>query len=194
MGTYGRNFDFRQSPIPQHRLGRFINGATVVPQGAPVVAEGTEDANGRRAFALAANGATRPAPGTGGVAVYEVPDNNGLELAANPLITRASDYRDIPASVPAQVCHGTEVRLAFWNTEEDDFDGMRTGANVYTARVMVAGASGATPTIAVGDFLVPGVGNATDGYWKEGGTATTAWAVVTQVDTEIGAVTAQMLF
>jgi len=194
MGTYGRNFDFRQSPIPQHRLGRFVNGATAVPQGAPVVASGAEDDNGRRAFALAADGASRPAPGQGGVAVYEVPDNTGLGLVANPLITRASDHIDVPADVSAQVCHGTEVRLAFWNTEEDDFDGMRTGANVYAARVMVAGASGATPTVAVDDFLVPGVGNDTDGYWKVGGTADTAWAIVTQVDTEIGTVTAQMLF
>jgi hypothetical protein len=196
MGTYGRNFDFRQSPDPKHRLGRFVNGATAVPQGAPVVWDGAdEDTNGRLTFELAAEGATRPATGLGGVALFEVPDNNGLlGNTGNPLITRSSDFGDVPAAVPAQVCHGDETRLAFWNTDEDDFDGMRTGVNVYAARVMVAGASGATPTVEVGEYLVPGAGDDTDGYWKVGGDIDTAWAVVTNVDSEIGHVTAQMLF
>lgn len=193
MGTYGRNFDFRQSPLPQHRLGRFIAGETV-PQGAPVVAEGDEDANGRRAFVLAAEGVGRPLPGQGGIALFEQPDNNGLiGNQGNPLITRSSDFGDVPVGQPAQVCHGTEVRLAFWNTEEDDFRGMRT-ADPYVGRIMVAGASGATPTVDVDDLLVPGAGDGTDGYWKVGGTADTAWAVVTNVDPESGHVTAQMLF
>lgn len=193
MGTYGRNADFRQSPLPQHRLGRFIAGETV-PQLAPVVASGDEDANGRRAFVLAAEGASRPSVGTGGVALWEVPDNNGLlGNTGNPLITRSSDFGDVPEGQPAQVCHGTEVRLAYWNTDEDDFRGMRT-ADAYPARVMVAGASGATPTVDVDEFLVPGPGTDDGGYWKVGGSATTAWAVVTNVDPETGHVTAQMLF
>lgn len=193
MGTYGRNFDFRQSPDMKHRLGRFLAGETV-PQGAPVVAEGDEDANGRRSFVLAAEGAARPPVGTGGVALFEQPDNNGLiGNQGNPLITRSSDFRDVPSGQPAQVVHGTEVRLAFWNTEDDDFDGMRA-ADPYEGRIMVAGASGATPTVEVDEFLVPGAGNDDDGYWKVGGDADTAWAVVTNVDPESGHVTAQMLF
>lgn len=193
MGTYGRNFDFRQSPQPGQRLGRFVAGATV-PQGAPVVAQGDEDANGRRAFVLAAEDAPRPTPGAGGVALFEQPDNNGLVgNQGNPLITRASDFGDVPNGQPAQVCHGTSTRLAFWNTDEDDFRGMRT-ADPYPARVMVAGASGATPTVEVDDYLVPGAGTDADGYWKVGGDVDTAWARVTNVDPEIGHVTAQMLF
>lgn len=193
MGTYGRGFDFRQSPLPQHRLGRFIAGATV-PQGAPVVAEGDEDVNGRRAFVLADEDAPRPPVGTGGVALFEQPDNNGLiGNQGNPLITRSSDFGTVPAGQPAQVVHGTEVRLAFWNVDEDDFRGMRA-ADPYPARVMVDGASGATPTVSVDDFLVPGAGTDADGYWKVGGDADTAWAVVTNVEPETGHVTAQMLF
>ena len=189
MGTYGRNFDFRQSPIPQHRLGRFRTGATAIPNGAPVIADGALDANGRRAFILAASGTNRPNPGQGGICVYEQPDAQYRGYDSD--ITRPSDMIDAPALTPAQMCHGTEVRLALYNTAEDDFRGMRVPP--YAARVMVAGASGATPTVEVDEFIGAGVGNDTDGYWAVVAEAD-AWAIVTEVDPDLGLVVAQMLF
>ena len=47
---------------------------------------------------------------------------------------------------------------------------------------MVAGVSIATPTVAVGNFLTPGTGNDTDGYWAETSDAAEAWLVVTAID------------
>ena len=191
MGTYGRNFDFRQSPLPQHRLGRFVTGDSAIPNGAPVIADGDTDANGRRAFILAPSGTARPLPGQGGICLYEQPD--AVYRGFDPGITRPSDMIDAPANTPAQMCHGTEVRLALWNTSEDDFRGMRA-ASPYPARVMVAGASGATPTVEVDELIGPGVGTDADGYWQVVATEADAWAVVTEVDAEIGLVVAQMLF
>lgn len=192
MGTYGRNGDFRQSPLPQHRLGRFTTGDDPIPQFAPVIGTGDADANGRRAIELAAEDADRPLPGQGGIALYEQAD--AQYRGQDPTITRPSDMVDCPANTPTQVCHGTEVRIALFNTEEDDFRGMRPGALAYPARVMVDGASGATPTVDVDDLLGVGAGNDTDGYWKVVTDPDTAWAVVVEVDSEIGLVVAQMLF
>ena len=191
MGTYGRNFDFRQSPLPQHRLGRFKTGDDPIPNGAPVIADGDVDANGRRTFILAPAGTARPNPGQGGICLYEQADANYRGF--DPAITRPSDMTDAPANTPAQMCHGTEVRLAFWNTESDDFRGMRSGSP-YPARMMVAGASGATPTVEVDELIGPGVGTDGDGYWQVVTDEADAWAVVTEVDAEIGLVVAQMLF
>lgn len=190
MGTYGRNFDFRQSPLPQHRLGRLVNGDEAVPQGAPVIAGTDQDDNGRREFTLAPAGTDRPVPGAGGIALYEQPDANYRGQDAT--LTRPSDMTDVPAGVPAQMCHGTETRLLLVNTDEDDFRGMRDPA--YPARKMVAGVGGATPTVDIGDYLGPGDGNDTDGYWKVVASATDAWAYVTGVDHEAGFCEAQLLF
>lgn len=193
MASYGRNFDLRQSPDPAHRLGRWKNGDDVVPNGAPVIADGGDlDANGRRTYIVAPAATPRPLAGTGGFALYEQPDAEYTGL--DPQLTRPSDMGIVPAGVAAQLCFGTECRLEFRNTEEDDFRGMRTGSLVYAARTMVAGASGATPTVVIDDLLGPGDGNDTDGWWQVVADPDDAWLVVTEVDTEIGLVVAQMLF
>ena len=53
---------------------------------------------------------------------------------------------------------------------------------------------GATPTVTVGDFLNPGPGDDTDGYWVSTATAAGAWFVITAIDTVRVAVEARMLF
>ena len=58
----------------------------------------------------------------------------------------------------------------------------------------MAGIGIATPTIAVGDFLTPGVGNDSAGYWAEVGAGATAWLVVTGIDNARAEVEAQLLF
>lgn len=189
MGTLGRNFDFRQPPIPQHRLGRYKTGEDAIPNGAPVLVDTAagEDSNRRLTFELATGAQARPLPGQGGICVWEAPDANFA--GSDPVLTRPSDVVDAPAETAAQLVHGTEVRVVFNNTEAHTFRNMRD----YAARVMVAGL-GATPTVAVGDFLTPGTGNDAAGYWAETADAANAWLVVTSVNASTGEVEAQLLF
>jgi hypothetical protein len=58
---------------------------------------------------------------------------------------------------------------------------------------MVAGL-GATPTVAVGDYLTPGTGNGTAGYWAETATEANAWLIVTAVNASTGEVEARVNF
>lgn len=189
MGTLGRNFEFRQPPLPQHRLGRVKTGSTAIPIGAPVLLDFSsgEDANGRLTMQLATGAQDRPLPGSGGICVWEAPDANFP--GQDPVLTRPSDVIDAPKNTPAQVVYGTEVKVVFTNTTDETFRNMRD----YKGRIMVAGA-GATPTVAVGDYLTPGTGNDSDGYWAETADAAKAWLRVTSVDAETGEVEAQMLF
>jgi hypothetical protein len=53
---------------------------------------------------------------------------------------------------------------------------------------------GATATVIVGDYLVPGLGDDNDGYWVSSATAEGAWLVITHIDTVRAEVEAQMLF
>jgi hypothetical protein len=57
---------------------------------------------------------------------------------------------------------------------------------------MVAGL-GATPTLQVGDYLTPGTGNDSAGYWAETASAANAWLVVTLVDSARQEVEAELL-
>lgn len=188
MTTLGRNFDFRQSPLPQHRLGRFRNGATAIAQGAPVqtvAAAVTDPADLRLPIQLAA-AASAPRLGLSGIVVYEAPWDafSGMD----PSLTLASDIDVVPALKPCQVVHGTEVRVKLTNTIARTFEGQRA----YAGRLMVAptGLAG----LIVGDLLTPGVGNATDGYWAETADAALAWLRITSVQATAGFVEAQMLF
>lgn len=204
MGTYGRNLEFRVPPQSEYRQGRFATNATplsggggagtgaqgtgLIPIGAPVTADLTAgtDSMGRQIVKLAAAGDV-PAPGLAGIAVYEY---GPAAFAGNdPFLTTYSDLGVCPAGRGVQVVHGTHVKVVFYNTVAELFLGQRQ----YPGRNMVNG-MGATPTVAVGDFLVPGAGDDTDGYWTSTGTAAGAWLVITSVDTVRVAVEARMLF
>jgi len=190
MTNYGRNFEFRSAPKGAHRGGRYyLTGSTDIPIGAPVKYDSGEDENalGLLPVTLATSAQNAPKPGMGGILVYE---HAPAAYAGNdPWLTTYSDLDTAPAGKAVQVVSGTEVKVVFRNTEDRTYLVTRD----YTGRVMVAGA-GATPTVAVGNYLTPGTGNGTDGYWAETATAAEAWLVVTKVDTDRGEVEAKFTF
>lgn len=81
------------------------------------------------------------------------------------------------------------MKVVFYNTIAELFLGQRQ----YPGRTMVNG-MGATPTVSVGDFLVPGAGDDNDGYWTSTATESGAWLVITAVDPIRVAVEARMMF
>jgi hypothetical protein len=141
---------------------------------------------GRQTVRLAAAGDT-PAPGLAGIAVFEYAP--AAFAGFDPLLTTYSDLSVVPAGRALQVVHGTHVKVVFYNTIAESFLGQRN----YQARTMVQGL-GATPTVTVGDFLNPGPGDDTDGYWVSTATAAGAWFVITSIDPVRVAVEARMLF
>lgn len=189
MSSYGRNFDFRRTPMPIQRGGRYVldNGSDI-PIGAPVaVANGaTPDSGFTDALPAAlATGAQAPKKGFTGIAIYEWLDLNQLD----PQYFTYSDRSTIPDTRLFQLVSGPGIKVVFRNTADSTFLTVRD----YAGRIMVAGA-GATPTVAVGDYLTPGTGDDDNGYWAETGSATNAWLVVTLVDTARGEVEAEMVF
>lgn len=190
MSTYGRNFSFLVPPVGGQRGGRYyLGGATDRPIGAPVevTIPAAENALDLLEVVLATGATATPKPGMGGVLVYE---HAPAAYAGNdPFLTTYSDLGTAPFGKAVQVVSGSEVKVCFRNTVASTFLQTRD----YTGRVMVAGA-GATPTVAVGDFLTPGTGNDTDGYWAETADAANAWLVVTKVDTDRGEVEARFVF
>jgi hypothetical protein len=190
MSNYGRYFEFRNSPRPENRYGRALSPNAVIPIGAPVVAgTAAPNADGRSVYALKTGGQTgRPLPVKNGLAIFEHSYN--AYAGFDTELTVPSDFSDIPANSPIQVCHGTNIKVVFRNITADTvFLGQRTYDD---ARVMIA--PGNLGTLGVGDFIVPGTGDGTSGYWAEGGDADTAWFQITSVDTARGEVEAQMLF
>lgn len=187
MGTYGRNFEFRKPPVHGQRSGRhFLDETVNLPIGAPVKASGAADALGRTPVKKA-TAAQAPKKGTCGIAVYE--HGPAAFAGDDPLLTTYSDKDYVPAGAAVQVVSGDAVKVVFRNTEDRTFLGTRD----YAGRVIVAGL-GATPTLAVGDFLSPGVGDDDSGYWAETGTAANAWLVVTAIDNARGEVEAEFVF
>lgn len=190
MASYGRNFDFRIPPQSGERLGRYFldDGANDRPIGVPVVKTSNVDDLGRQGVALATGSQVKPAPGQGGILVFE----KVIYQNVDPTLT---DYSDpnisvAPAGAAVQVVSGeNRVKVLLANTSASVFLGLRS----YAGRTMVAGV-GATPTVAVGDLLTPGTGNDTSGYWAETGTAANAWLVVTSVDAVRGEVEAMVNF
>lgn len=186
MSSYGRNFDFRVPPQPDHRGSRYVT-ATELPIGVPVaVTATTQDAQGRNPVVLA-TGATTKKEGLTGILVFEYAP--AAFAGVDPALTTYSDLGTAPAGSPVQLVSGESVKVVLRNTSARSFYGQRT----YAGRVMVAGL-GATPTVAVGDYLRPGVGDDTSGYWTETSTESEAWLVVTGVDTVRQEVEARMTF
>lgn len=189
MGTYGRNFEFRVPPQSGQRAGRYSvpTTGTTIPIGAPIKATaGAAATSLGMAPCTLATGATVPVSGIHGIAVYEW---GPAAFAGNdPFLTTYSDKDFVPLGAAVQLVSGPDVKVVFKNTVANTFLTVRA----YTGRVMVAG-MGATPTIAVGDFLTPGTGDDTAGYWAEG-TAANGWLVVVGVDTVRSEVEARFTF
>ena len=193
MGTYGRNFDFRVTPEPRERQGRYVldNGSDLAI-GAPVVTTGSADdeLTGALAVELATGAQAPPDPGQGGIVVYEWIDLNRLD----PVLNDYSDRGDAPDGRMVQVVRGKGVKVVFRNTSDSTFMANAYPAGrSYAGRIMVAGV-GATPTVAVGDYLTPGTGDDDNGYWAETADADEAWLVIESVDSDRGEVEARLLF
>lgn len=188
MGSYGRNFDFRVPPVHGQRGGRYIlGGSTDLPIGAPVVvaAGATQDAALTHALPVTlATGAQAPVKGRCGILVYEWIDLHYLD----PEYYNFSDRDTAPHGKMVQVVHGDAVKVVFKNTADREFLHTRT----YQGRVMVAGL-GATPTLAIGDYLSPGTGDDDSGYWAESNAAN-GWLVVEQFDAARGEVECRFNF
>lgn len=184
--SYGRNFEFRVTPRQGERAGRYYLDDVARPIGAPVILSGETDGLGRLGVELATGEQDKPAPGTGGVLVYEHIQFIGVD----PAESTYSDFDTAPAGKAVQVVNGTTVKVAFKNTEDTGF---LTREDYPVARVMVEGV-GATTTVEVGDFLTPGTGTDADGYWETTETAAKAWLVVTDVNSTTGEVEARLNF
>ena len=183
-----RNFEFRVSPDGGQRGGRYVlGGSTDLPLGVPVVTNDTVDSLGRSEVELATGEQAKPLSGEGGILVYEEIMYQGVD----PVLTTYSDMDTVPVGKAVQVVNGGEVKVALTNTEDGNFLG-RTG---YPAgRIMVAGVSIATPTVAVGDYLTPGTGDDDNGYWAGTSTAANAWLVVLNVDYDTDTVECRVNF
>ena len=185
-----RNFVFRKSPLHGQRGARFVlGGPTQLTSGVPVACDGSTDGLGRATVTIVTGETAKPKPGQGGILVYENIEQVGGDA-------RILTFSDIDLATPGdavQVVTGGSgtVKVAFTNTAASTYLGR---ANYPKARVMVAGVSQATPSVAPGDYLTPGDGNDTTGYWKETSTAANGWLVVTSVDSTNGIVEAELNF
>lgn len=191
MSTYGRNFEFRVPPVHGQRGGRYASpdSSTLLVMGAPVVHDGNDpDDLGRLVMELATGAQAPPKSGLGGIAIYE--HGLGYDVAGNdPALTTYSDYDTIPKNRGIQVIAGERIKVVLKNTEDRTFLQTRD----YEGRTMVAGL-GATLTLAVGDYLTPGTGNDTAGYWTETADVANAWLVVEKVENDRLAVECRVLF
>ena len=191
MGNYGKNFTFKVPPAGVDRGGRYFNDeGAAVPIGAPVVvaAGATPDAQGLAPVSLAAEDADKPAAGQGGIALVEHAPNSVAYAGSDMALTTYSDIDTVADGAACQVIGGSSrAKVWFKNTDAYSFMGQRN----YAGRTMVDEASGSgTVDLEVGDFLCPGAGDDTDGYWKKTTNAAKAWLVVTAVDVTRGEVEA----
>lgn len=190
MTNYGRNFEFRAQPDGPSRSGRFyLTGSTNIPIGAPVKYDSGSDENdlGLLPVTLATGDQVRPFPGMGGILVYEHAPS--AFAGYDPNVTLYSDLDTAPYGKAVIVVSDPDVKVVLRNTSASTFLNTRA----YTGRKMVAGL-GATVSLAVGNYLTPGTGNDTDGYWAETATAANAWLVITKVDNDRGEVEARFVF
>lgn len=191
MGSYGRNFDFRVPPVHGQRGGRYILPASApanLPIGVPVVVPNgsATDVDGRLPVQLA-TGAQAPKKGLCGLLLFEY--GPAAYAGFDPLLTTYSDLDFAPRGQSVQVISGDSVKAFFRNTAARLFFGVRN----YAGRIMVAG-MGATPTLAAGDFLTPGVGTDVAGYWAETAIEADAWLIVEHVDAARQEVEARFAF
>lgn len=185
--SYGRNFYFLITPRSGERNGRYyLDSATALAIGAPVVTSGEVDTAARQGVELATGAQAPPAPGTGGIVVYE----HIQSMHVDPYETTYSDFDTAPAGESVQVVSGQTVKVALKNTTATSF---RTRTGYPAARTMVDGV-GATPDVNEGDYLTPGVGTDADGYWAKTEQLDEAWLIVTAVNHTTGEVEARLNF
>jgi hypothetical protein len=185
-----RNFEYRVSPRGPERGSRFTLDAEsdALTKGVPVKVTGDFDDQGRAIVELATGAQDKPLPGQGGILDFERFRMDGLD----PYNHTYSDADTVDGGRPVQVVTGANrVKVAFRNTTADSF---YSRADYPTARIMVAGVSIATPTVAVGNMLTPGTGSDVAGYWAETSDPDEAWLVVTAVDSSTGEVEAIVNF
>jgi hypothetical protein len=202
MATYGRNVDFRVPPKGSARGGRFAAPAApltggsgsatagLIPIGAPIVIDTVAglDSAGRQIVKLAPQGSLTTAEPVCGVMVYEY--GPAAFAGTDPYLTTYSDLDCAPLGQAVQVIAGDPAtKIVLTNTVANSFLNIRS----YTGRVMVNG-FGATPTVTIGDYLVPGAGNDVAGYWQSTATEAGAWLVITSIDTVRAEVEARFLF
>lgn len=189
--SYGPQFEFRVPPRSGERAARYYLDDTtgLIPIGAPVVVDenGDENVLGQLPLVVADANTNKPKNGLGGIAVYEY--GPAAYAGDDSKLTTYSDKYNIPAGASVQLVSGDTVKVVLRNLPEQLFLNTRT----YPGRVFVAGL-GATPTLSVGDFLTPGAGDDTSGYWKETSDEAEAWLVITKVDADRGEVEARLTF
>lgn len=188
-----RNFEFRVPPRSGQRAGRYsiATDGTPILIGAPIKVNTAAELNDLdHPIVVAATGAQAPIPGLSGICVYEFKGSEGW-AGDDPYLTTYSDKDTAPAGAAVQLVSGDTVKVCLRNTNDVLFLNTRT----YEGRNMVSeGAGAATPNLNVGDYLTPGAGNDTDGYWAVTASATNAWMVVVGVDDARGEVEARLLF
>lgn len=174
--TYSENFEFRTPPHGAQRAGRFYTTDADAFIGAPAfvdLATPVSDADGSLLVAVAEAGDVDPTenPELAGIMVHERLFNNDPSVA-NSLLGA------IPSGERVQLVHGTDIKVAFRNTD---------------AETMVAPAN--LSGITVGTYLVPDDSGST-AYWEAVDAASTdeAWLIVTFVDAATGVVEAQFTF
>jgi len=183
MASYGRNFEFRIPPKPSARAGRFISPATaltgsganggsgvggsptgavgLLPLGIPVIFDLTagQDTQGCQYIKQAGIGTLTSAQGGFGLLLYEY--GPAAFAGTDPYLTTYSDLGIVPLNMYCIVVRGDPAtKILLRNTVNNTFLNERS----YVGRTMVNGL-GATSTCIVGDYLVPGNGNDSDGYW-----------------------------
>lgn len=179
MATYGRNFEVVATPRATGRLtGVTPTVGNKLPMGIPVEYDFAAALSALNLQPVKSSSAdTAKAEGSGqGILLYEFAP--AAFAGFDPLLQLYSDMDTVPLGANAQIIHGPTTRIILRNTSSTTFLNTRT----YAARTMVAGLGGATPTIAAGDYLLPGTGNDTDGWWKETATAANGWLRVLAVD------------
>lgn len=185
--SYGRNFEFRVPPVHGQRGGRYVLPKSAPADlliGVPVKATGDVDSEKRLEVALA-TGAQAPIKGQSGILVYELDPGVGL-AGVDPLVTTYSDFNMAPRGRAVQVVSGDMVKVCYRNTEDRTFLATREYAGITMFDE--------TPAPQPGDYLTPGVGDDSAGFWAITANAAQAWLVVEGYDDLRHEVEARFIF
>ena len=189
MASYGRNFEFRVPPVHGQRGGRYVlpsdaDADLVIGVPIKVIAADGQDDSGRLPVELA-TGAQAPTKGQTGILVFEA-DPSLAFAGTDPALTTYSDIDKAIRGQGVQLVSGDSVKIVLRNTEDRTFLNTRQ----YEGRTMFD----EDPVPVVGNYLTPGVGDDTGGYWAITGTKSNAWLVVEGYDADRHEVEARFIF